>query len=367
MGDWFENFDDSSSAEGGFPAPSFDGETHNAPGDLMEDEVETCRSKPRLYVVLSTDELRASQQEALAQVEGILGCEQSTARALLMFFSWDAEATLESVAEQGEDDILRRAGVLPRRQNPKVDFDNAGAVDLTVCSVCYGAFAASSTCCDTRTDQDQLCMTSTCGHTFCRSCWMQQLSMGITEGSSRRLKCMSPGCHVLCHEDRVRELFRDSPELLSKYNTALLDSYVEDNRAVKWCPSIPHCGRAVQVLVGDPYCEVECPCGQQFCFACCGPPHSPATCEMIDDWLGRRRDGSESLSWLTANTKPCPKCSKPVEKNGGCNLVLCTCGQPFCWLCGQATGRAHDWYSISGHSCGAYKDEAESRANEGER
>lgn len=103
--------------------------------------------------------------------------------------------------------------------------------------------------------------------------------------------------------------------------------------------------------------------------------------------LQRMRDGSETSSWLNANTKPCPKCSKPVEKNGGwvprrrsvadgarlpraderrlprcgsslhpltnappaaaphparsCNLVLCRCGQAFCWLCGQATGRAH--------------------------
>ena len=33
--------------------------------------------------------------------------------------------------------------------------------------------------------------------------------------------------------------------------------------------------------------------------------------------LQRMRDGSETSSWLNANTKPCPKCSKPVEKNGG--------------------------------------------------
>lgn len=50
-----------------------------------------------------------------------------------------------------------------------------------------------------------------------------------------------------------------------------------------------------------------------------------------------------------------------------CNLVLCRCGQAFCWLCGQATGRAHTWTNIEGHSCGAYKEEAEARANEASR
>jgi hypothetical protein len=34
------------------------------------------------------------QDEALAQVQSILGCSSTTARALLIFFSWDAETVL---------------------------------------------------------------------------------------------------------------------------------------------------------------------------------------------------------------------------------------------------------------------------------
>lgn len=81
----------------------------------------------------------------------------------------------------------------------------------------------------------------------------------------------------------------------------------------------------------------------------------------------RIRDGTETAAWLNAHTKNCPKCAKPVEKNGGCNLVLCSCGQAFCWLCGQATGRAHDWTTIYGHSCGAYKEKAEAKASDAQR
>jgi len=56
-----------------------------------------------------------------------------------------------------------------------------------------------------------------------------------------------------------------------------------------------------------------------------------------------------------------------VEKVGGCNLVVCPCGQAFCWLCGKSTGRAHDWNNIQGHSCGAFREEAESKATESQR
>lgn len=44
-------------------------------------------------------------------------------------------------------------------------------------------------------------------------------------------------------------------------------------------------------------------------------------------WKQKCQDDSETRHWLTANTKPCPKCGKPVEKSGGCNLVVCHCGQ----------------------------------------
>ena len=38
----------------------------------------------------------------------------------------------------------------------------------------------------------------------------------------------------------------DMQELHAKYCQRLLESYIDDNKRVKWCPSTPHCGRAVQ-------------------------------------------------------------------------------------------------------------------------
>ena len=50
-------------------------------------------------------------------------------------------------------------------------------------------------------------------------------------------------------------------------------------------------------------------------------------CVRWRQWKQKCHDDSETHNWMTANTKLCPKCSKPVEKNGGCNLVVCRCGQ----------------------------------------
>ena len=53
----------------------------------------------------------------------------------------------------------------------------------------------------------------------------------------------------------------------------------QDNALVRWCPSVPHCGRAIRVE-GELHCEPECTCGLRFCFACGEDPHSPCTCDM---------------------------------------------------------------------------------------
>ena len=44
-------------------------------------------------------------------------------------------------------------------------------------------------------------------------------------------------------------------------------------------------------------------------------------------WQEKIGGDSETRNWIAAHTRPCPKCAKPVEKNGGCNLVVCKCGQ----------------------------------------
>ena len=51
--------------------------------------------------------------------------------------------------------------------------------------------------------------------------------------------------------------------------------------------------------------------------------------KKVADGAGEMGDG-----WIKLNTKPCPKCKVPIEKNQGCMHITCTkCGHGFCWLC----------------------------------
>lgn len=45
-------------------------------------------------------------------------------------------------------------------------------------------------------------------------------------------------------------LVQGEDELLAKYKQSHLESYMEDNQRVAFCPSVPWCGRAVEVRAG---------------------------------------------------------------------------------------------------------------------
>eukprot|EP00250_Pteridium_aquilinum_P014885 c22261_g1_i1 orf=390-2255(+) len=319
-------------------------------GDSRHDDADELCHK-----VITRDSLLSAQSNDLQKVADMLGIKQRHARTLLIHERWDFERLCENLAEKGKDQLFLDAG-LPLE---------ASAAPRTRCSEYLPRAFTCETCFDDVSPEAS--STMDCGHTFCNECWTRHFVVKIEEGQSRRIKCMAVNCKAICDENVIKDLVsRTDPEAAEKFSRVLLESYIEDNSKVKWCPSVPHCGNAIRVE-GDPYCEVECICNKQFCFNCTAEAHSPCSCLMWQLWDKKCKDESETVNWLTVHTKPCPKCHKPVEKNGGCNLVGCICGQAFCWLCGAATGREHNWTSIEGHSCGRYKEDREKEAARAER
>ncbi|KAL2477196.1 putative E3 ubiquitin-protein ligase [Forsythia ovata] len=302
--------------------------------------------------VITKESLLAAQREDLQRVMDLLSVREHHARTLLIHYRWDVEKLIAVYVEKGKACMFSGAGVTAVEI---VDLDPPEPSSTLMCNICMDDVPATEV---TKMD---------CGHFFCNNCWTEHFIVKINEGQSKRIRCMAHKCNDICDEAIVRKLVSEKhPDLAEKFDRFLLESYIEDNKMVKWCPSIPHCGNAIRVE-NDEFCEVECSCGFQFCFSCLSETHSPCSCLMWELWTKKCRDESETVNWITVHTKPCPKCHKPVEKNGGCNLVSCICGQAFCWLCGGATGRNHTWSHITNHSCGRYKENGEKRAERAKR
>ncbi|MCD7461003.1 hypothetical protein HAX54_044982 [Datura stramonium] len=330
--EWYNNDDYDDEDDDGFP----------------EVELESngiCGKGPSCKVIRK-ESLLAAQKEDLQRVMDLLSLKEHHARSLLIHYRWETEKVFAVLVERGREKLYAEAGVT---LEGKDEHTSTLSTTEVTCQICFDDAPVEKT-----TVMD-------CNHRFCNDCWTTHFIVKINEGKSKRVTCMAQKCNVICDEGKIRDLVTaKDPTLADKFDRFLLESYIDDNKRVKWCPSVPHCGNAIRIE-DDEYCEVECACGVQFCFNCLSEVHSPCSCLMWELWMKKCKNDGKTVKWISENAKHCPKCHNAVEKNGGCNLVRCRCGQSFCWLCGGATGLEHTWSSIRGHTCGSYKEGKEEK------
>eukprot|EP01108_Squamamoeba_japonica_P000290 TRINITY_DN1057_c0_g1_i3.p1 TRINITY_DN1057_c0_g1~~TRINITY_DN1057_c0_g1_i3.p1 ORF type:complete len:411 (+),score=190.25 TRINITY_DN1057_c0_g1_i3:270-1502(+) len=176
-----------------------------------------------------------------------------------------------------------------------------------------------------------------CGHRYCDDCWTAYLRTALQAAASvAQTRCPWPGCGALVHDEAFKRHL-DSTEF-ARYEDFVRRSFIDANPKAKWCPA-PGCTSAVVVDMASRRTAVECTCGVRFCFHCADAQigdHAPASCADVEKWMQKASDESENITWLAANTKKCPKCRSPIEKNGGCMHMTCVtagCRHEFCWLC----------------------------------
>jgi len=127
-------------------------------------------------------------------------------------------------------------------------------------------------------------------------------------------------------------------------------SFIEENDKMRWCPT-PECKNAISFDFSNSMNDssiVQCSCGFRFCFQCHREAHAPATCEQMKLWEQKCQDDSETFNWKSVNCRECPKCKIAVEKNGGCNHMVCRqCKHEWCWVCMRSWKGHNDFYSCN--------------------
>jgi len=168
-----------------------------------------------------------------------------------------------------------------------------------------------------------------CGHKFCRDCWGGFLRSKVGDGPACvYATCPAAGCSEVITEEDVKEV---AQEVLPKYNLYQLRSYVDLNKLTRWCPGAG-CTKVASSRTG--FGDITCDCGHGFCVRCGLEPHAPVVCSDIVKWEEKCQNESETANWILANTKKCPKCYTRIEKNQGCNHMVCQqCKYEFCWIC----------------------------------
>lgn len=277
---------------------------------------------------LTTSELEEEMKETISEVQAILQVPPGVSRILLHKYKFNKHVLLEKFYECLDTNaFLIAAQVTP--ESPTTSESSTGECQI---------------CCDDSGELSGLA----CGHMACGECWKGYFTEKITAGGVGEIQCMESGCKLLVEDEKVLTYITD-PTLIAAYRRLALESYVEINRELKWCPGT-ECGRAVKISHYEDH-PISCPCGSTFCFTCGSDWHAPINCHLFKLWERRCLDDSETYNWIHANTKDCPRCHGAIEKNGGCNRILCRrCKFEFCWMCMRS-------WDVHGYSpCNSFED-----------
>jgi len=301
--------------------------------DQMVIEPPEVRKAP--YVIMNRAELVDRQMRCITDASELLDITQEEGFVLLREHGWDL-ARLQEAWFQDEDKVRKRCGLnLSQPGGAPATSSSSSAPGAYHCPICMQVV-------------DKITVLD-CGHGFCQECWQAYLHSQVDDGKAAvQARCPAHKCGRVVPVDFFKRFCDEARQ--RKYEEWYLRSYVDDNPAVKWCTNAEGCIYACEYQGVDP-CEIRCACAFVWCWACGEEAHRPADCKTVNQWNIKNSAESENISWIRANTKRCPKCHKPIEKNQGCNHMICSkaggCGHEFCWLC------LGDW-STHGTSTGGY-------------
>ncbi|KAI3927436.1 hypothetical protein MKW92_044426 [Papaver armeniacum] len=305
--------DDYYSGDNGMGSDDGDGFEFDNSDDSDDSTSHHHRQQPS-YTVLNEDDIRQRQEEVITRISTVLSIPRVSASILLRHYNWDVSKVHDAWFAD-EERVRKATGLLESSVVP-----NQNMKELN-CGICFEAYP-----------RDRMYATA-CGHYFCSACWTGYVSTAINDGPGcLMLRCPDPSCGAAVGQDLINLLV--SEEDKQKYSRYILRSYVEDNKKTKWCPA-PGCDFAVDFVAGSSSFDVSCNCSFSFCWNCTEEAHRPVDCGTVAKWILKNCAESENMNWILANSKPCPKCKRPIEKNQGCMHITCTppCKFEFCWLC----------------------------------
>jgi len=305
-----------------------------------------------LVSVWTFDELDAEQQRMVHSVSDLLTVSLDEGFALLRKFRWEVNVLQERWFEQGESRL---------RQELHISKPWSGLIENATaseeCILCLETF-------------DRAFSTSACkSHWACRDCWIAFLDNKVTDGrASLEARCPGFKCLVPIQVSLFEQII-PSVEQTERFRRFRVNSLVDDGVNFKWCPNPAGCRLALKTTDRQsPALLARCLCGFSSCWRCASESHDPASCEESASWEKKNSSESENVTWILAHTKRCPKCSKPIEKNQGCNHMHCPspsggCGHHFCWICLKG------WENHLGdpYSCNIYRSDVTLDAAASER
>ncbi|CAO2652416.1 Nn.00g006990.m01.CDS01 [Neocucurbitaria sp. VM-36] len=173
----------------------------------------------------------------------------------------------------------------------------------------------------------------------CKSCIGNAMSARLDTLGARKVGagCLEPGCDEPWSHDYVMR-YIPTGEPLEKFNMEMFNVWLEDATPKPMTCLSPTCNAiGVPDMVAPGYPQITCyECSFRSCAQCLVPWHKDVTCaehaaKHINEQMSDPEKDTLKLM-QTKDGKRCPNCYLVIEKDGGCDSMLCLgCHKYFNW------------------------------------
>ncbi|KAH8923184.1 hypothetical protein BT69DRAFT_1219344 [Atractiella rhizophila] len=304
---------------------------HQKHGTLIE-----VRQKSRSFILFGgSDQSRVEAKEELFQKAK----EQKSNRRELkldpdMFRFLVRGGITEVFAMQGVEagklDILNRMLIV---EGSKIAADNVARFLMSSSTRLETPLVSGAKECPVCLDETRDEVLLPCGHRYCSLCLKHQ----ILDSRDFPLQCFGSDstCTALLPLNTLRDFLSAEEEETAVQRA--LHSFIRIRPDIyKNCPTTD-CEQIYRRSATENV-TIQCPaCVALICSFCCVEHHTGVSCKQFreskdeEGMLRRWREEKEGRGELV---KTCPQCMAWIEKNGGCNHIICaSCKAHMCWIC----------------------------------
>jgi len=300
------------------------------------------------YILTCFEDITPYRDSLIHEVSNLLDVDEDCAQQLLQHFRWEKEKLVDAFFSGSQEKVMLDCGMDLYSSDVAMSFKSSAPSSSSIPSSSSSS-SSDPVCSDCRIcyDPSDLSPGSMlgCKHLFHNNCYRDYLINEVSQGPT----CIIAHCpEIKCKQRVLRQLYAKllPPAELERYDRYVMRSFIEDSKTLKYCPAAG-CDR---VAVGSGISTIKCQCQRPFCFRCGEEAHEPVTCAQLSVWALKCSNESETANWILVNTKQCPACQSRIEKNQGCNHIVCgKCKFHFCWIC------MGPWSEHNGDTGGFYK------------
>jgi hypothetical protein len=200
-------------------------------------------------------------------------------------------------------------------------------------------------------EDEEECLKS---HATCGDCVLGWIKAEL-DSNNLYPRCPEYRCNRVLTDTELEIILGD--QLWDRLTSMRRAREIDSNPLARWCPK-PRCG-AVVMRLDEKTKKMECKeCdnnGYLFCADCASPWSSGHVyrCKgedsSIQSWALKQRSLSSRMFISEKKSQRCPSCKTRIEKDGGCNHIICwSCQAEWCWLCARPFTSDHFSNPITG-------------------